>query len=59
MKNFNEFMNEGKTEKGMTPRELKMRFLEELIKRGHVKPTANPDGFEKFVEKVLDDQDKE
>ena len=59
MKNFDEFVNEGKLESKMTPRELKMRFLKELIKRGHIKPTANPDAFQNFVEKVLDDQDTE
>ena len=59
MKNFNEFINEGQLESEMTPRELKMRFLEELINRGHIKPTTNPDAFQNFVEKVLDDQDKE
>ena len=59
MKKFNEFINEGKLESEMTPRELKMRFLNELIERGHVKPTTDDESFKKFVDKVLNDQDRE
>ena len=57
MKSFNAFLNENKKESEMTPREIKMKFLNELIDRGYVKPTVNQEGFMKFIEKLLDEAD--
>lgn len=58
MKSFETFLNENKKESEMSPREIKMKFLNDLMDKGYIKPTANEDSFMEFVNNLLDDAEK-
>ena len=53
MKNFGEFMTEAETqdESKMSLRDVKLKFLDELIAAGLIKPTMNPVSFQDWLDK--------
>ncbi len=60
MKKFNEFIseNEAQDESKMSLREVKMKFLRELISAGKIKPTEHyanysKEGLEEWLEKTV------
>jgi hypothetical protein len=53
MKNFGEFITESdmQDESKMSLREVKLKFLTELIEAGLIKPTMNPESFQNWLDK--------
>ena len=53
MKNFGEFIKESdmQDESKMSLREVKLKFLTELIEAGLIKPTMNPESFQNWLDK--------
>jgi hypothetical protein len=54
MKTYQEFLNEQYDIDPEIIKEIKRNFLKQIISAGYVKPTANPEAFERFIEDVIE-----